>query len=182
MTPAPTSGPSGPTPPADVQTGRADFTAPAPADAPGPSVPTPEPPQDVADAEVVEQRSETVVEQTKDPTEALVAEEEEKAAAEAAAIGGPGPHDAEDPAMEAVYEAGGGEAEGFELSERDLVENATHGEGRGKPLRDAFTAENEQSSAAYGEPDEVDVTEVTSDPDPEPGDEAGEGPGRAHDV
>jgi hypothetical protein len=185
MTPAPTSPPSGPTPPADTQSGRADIGAPAPADAPGPSVSTPDPPQDVTDAEVVEPRSELAVEKTKDPTEALVADEEAKAAAEAGAIGGPGPHDAEDPAMEAVYEGGGGEAEGFELSERDLVDNATHGGGRGKPLRDAFTVESEQSGASYGEADEEDVSEVTRDADAEPGDasaEAGEGPGRASDV
>jgi hypothetical protein len=118
--------------------------------------------------------------------EALIASEEAKAAAEAAAIGGPGPNDAHgDPAMEPVYEAGGGDAEGFEIAEEELIENASHGDGRGKPLRDAFTPERESdlAGATYGEPDEEDVTEVVRDPDGEGSDvEAGEGPGRAHDV
>jgi hypothetical protein len=187
MTAAPTGAdaPSGPTPPSDMFAGRTNLTAQAPADAPGPSVPSPVQPVDRD--EPLAPDPERLAEQTRDPVEALVAEEEAKAAAEAAAIGGPAPHDAPDPAMDPVYQAGGGEAEGFEVAERDLVENATHGEGRGKPLADAFTpeAETDLSSAAYGEPDEEDVTEVTTDPDADPGDdaaEAGKGPGRAHDV
>ena len=58
--------------------------------------------------------------------------------------------------MRAVYEGGGGEAEGFELAEADLVENAQHGDGRGEPLSDAFTPEREsdRSDADFGEPDE----------------------------
>src|SRR3954470_15409525 len=34
--------------------------------------------------------------------------------------------DPDDPAMQPVYEAGGGESEGFELAEEELIENATH--------------------------------------------------------
>jgi hypothetical protein len=54
-----------------------------------------------------------------------------------------------------VEEAGGGEAEGFEQSERELVEGASHGEERWDPETDAFTPEEEsdRSSAEYGEPD-----------------------------
>lgn len=73
-----------------------------------------------------------------------------------------------DPAFEAVDEAGGGVAEGFEQAEEDLIENASHGDGMGDPLTDAIDNENveaERSTAAYGEPDEVDATEVTSDPE-----------------
>lgn len=114
-----------------------------------------------------------------------VAEEEAAAAAEAGAIGGPAPRGAGDPAMDPVYQAGGGEAEGFEAAEAELIENASHGEGRGKPWRDAFSVERESdlSGASYGEPDEVDVTEVVRDADAarDPSAGAGEGPGRAHD-
>jgi hypothetical protein len=118
--------------------------APAPADAPGPSVSTAGPPAseteraEAAEANVPEPRPDD------DP---LVADEEAAAAAEAAAIGGPRLHDADDPAFEAAYEAGEGEAEGFEIAERELEENATHGEGRGDPVRDAFTPEVEADEA-----------------------------------
>jgi hypothetical protein len=50
-----------------------------------------------------------------------------------------------------VDEAGGGEAEGFELAEQELIERAENWEGR-SPERDAFPAE-EQSGAEYGEAD-----------------------------
>jgi hypothetical protein len=90
--------------------------------------------------------------------DALVAAEEAAAAAEAAGIGGPRLDDAHgDPALEPVYEAGGGEAEGFEIAEEELVENAAHGGGRGDPLVDAFTpeAESDLSTAVDGEADEI---------------------------
>ena len=51
---------------------------------------------------------------------------------------------------------GGGDAEGFELAERDLVRNASHDDGAAFPERDAFTPERESdlSPAEYGEADE----------------------------
>ena len=86
-----------------------------------------------------------------------------------------------DPAMEPVYEAGGGEAEGFEQAEQELVENAEHGEHSGALDEGIpFEAEAQESGAAYGEPDEVDVTEKTSDPEEGP-DDPGKGPGIAAD-
>jgi hypothetical protein len=90
--------------------------------------------------------------------DALVAAEEAAAAAEASAIGGPRLDDAHgDPALEPVYEAGGGDAEGFELAEAELIENASHGEGRADPLFDAPTPEVEadRATAVDGEPDEL---------------------------
>lgn len=33
--------------------------------------------------------------------------------------------------MEPVYEAGGGEAEGFEMAEEELIEHASHGDSGG---------------------------------------------------
>jgi hypothetical protein len=79
--------------------------------------------------------------------------------------------------MRPVYEAGGGEAEGFEQAEDELIENASHGEGN--PALDEFPgeAESDLSGAEYGEPDEVDSTEVTQDP--EDPDDPGAGPGIA---
>jgi hypothetical protein len=55
-----------------------------------------------------------------------------------------------------VEEGGGGQAEGFELSEEELIEHASHGDEQ-KPsriIRDAGAEEDEDSDAVYGEPDE----------------------------
>ena len=93
------------------------------------------------------------------PDDDLVREEEAAAAADAAHIGGrAGDEDDFDPAMRPVYEAGGGEAEGFEQAESDLIENASHGDGRGNPETDAFTGEveSDRSGAEYGEADQFD--------------------------
>ncbi|MHB8659692.1 MAG: hypothetical protein ACYC91_17440 [Solirubrobacteraceae bacterium] len=93
--------------------------------------------------------------------DALVAQQESAAAAEAAAIGGVVEPTTGDPAMEAVYQAGGGEQEGWEAAEEALVENATHGDGHGDPARDALTpeAEADRSSAVYGEADRLPPTD-----------------------
>jgi hypothetical protein len=55
----------------------------------------------------------------------------------------------------AVDEAGGGESEGFELSERELIEHASHGDDQTltRILRDAGPNE-EPTPAVYGEADE----------------------------
>jgi hypothetical protein len=55
-----------------------------------------------------------------------------------------------------VEEGGGGQAEGFELSEQELIEHASHGDQQ-KPsriIRDAGAEEDEEPDAVYGEPDE----------------------------
>jgi hypothetical protein len=118
------------------------------------------------------------------PDDDLIREEEAAAAADARQIGGvAGDENDFDPEMRAVYEAGGGESEGFEQAEADLIDNAQHGDGRGDPLSDAFTPEREsdRSTAAYGEPDEEDVTEVVRDPESTDPDDPAAGPGIAHD-
>jgi hypothetical protein len=87
---------------------------------------------------------------------------EREAAAEAAAIGGSQPAlgdefgDDVDPADQAVLEAGGGDQDGFELAEHDLIRNASHDDGEALPERDAFTPEHEsdRSTAEYGQADE----------------------------
>jgi hypothetical protein len=131
----------------------------------------------------------------------LLRREESAAAAEAARIGGPGPETDGDEADRPVEEAGGGEAEGFEIAERELAEQASHGDQRWSPEADAFSPEGEPDrpaaagdeaapedlapegrgdrvAPAYGEPDEVDPTEVVRDPREGP-DDPGEGPGLA---
>ena len=52
----------------------------------------------------------------------------------------------EDPALQPLTEAGQGEAEGFEEAERELEENATHGDGRGFPEEDVPDAEEDPGS------------------------------------
>ena len=112
--------------------------------------------------------------------DALAAEQAEAAAAEAGAIGGPDPQPELDPADRPVAEGGGGEAEGFEQAEEALVGQASHEDVPADPAGEAMTPEREadRSDAAYGEGDEVDVTEVTSDPDAG-SEDPGEGPGIA---
>jgi hypothetical protein len=55
-------------------------------------------------------------------------EEVDAAAAEAARIGGVAGDEDLDPAERPVIEGGGGEAEGFELAEQQLIEHASHGD------------------------------------------------------
>src|SRR3712207_5613107 len=94
------------------------------------------------------------------PDDDLIRQEEAAAAADAAKIGGrAGDEDEFEPEMRAVYEGGGGVAEGFELAEADLVDNASHSDGTGDPLSDAFSpeAESDRGTVEYGEPDEEKV-------------------------
>jgi hypothetical protein len=86
--------------------------------------------------------------------EARIAEEEEQAAQEAARIGGDVPPATDDPARNPLVEAGEGEAEGFELAEKELEESASHGDSRGFPQEDLPDAE-EPTDVEYGEPDEA---------------------------
>jgi hypothetical protein len=55
----------------------------------------------------------------------------------------------------AVEEAGGGESEGFELSEQELIQHASHGDEQ-TPARIIYDAgrEEEPPGAIYGEADE----------------------------
>jgi hypothetical protein len=93
-------------------------------------------------------------EQGRHNDEDYVRREERLAAAEAGGIGGEGSDEEYPPEERAVREGGGGEAEGFEDAEAELIENAGHGEGN--PLPDAFSGEveSDRSGAEYGEADE----------------------------
>jgi hypothetical protein len=55
----------------------------------------------------------------------------------------------------AVEEAGGGESEGFELTEQELIQHASHGDDQ-TPARIIYDAgpEEEPPGAVYGEADE----------------------------
>lgn len=92
----------------------------------------------------------------------IAREEADRAAREAAAIGG-NPSD-EEPltgdegtgeADRAVVEAGGGESEGFEQAERELVEHATHGDQHAarRVIQDAPDETDDGRSAEAGEAD-----------------------------
>jgi hypothetical protein len=87
----------------------------------------------------------------------LVDEEAEEAAAEAARIGGRRPEYDVDESHRPLEEAGEGEAEGFELAEHDLIEEASHGEEGRSPELDAFTPEleSDEADSVYGEADDV---------------------------
>ncbi|MFL5827204.1 MAG: hypothetical protein ACJ76V_11835 [Thermoleophilaceae bacterium] len=97
--------------------------------------------------------------------EPYVEEQEEAAAAAAGHIGGDGGEPDWPDEERAVREAGGGEQEGFEEAEAELIENASHGEG--VPSDDTFEGEEEiesdRSTAEYGEPDHVIVEDDEDD-------------------
>jgi hypothetical protein len=158
-------------PPAAASTPPTTPVAPPPVETPGPSVTPPgrehgSETERAERAEATTPDSEVLRGRPRHVDDDYVAQEEAAAAAEARAIGGPGVDDAHgDPAWEAVYEAGGGEAEGFELSEEELIENATHGGGHADPISDAFTPEREadEVTAIDGEPDREHVSEVEDD-------------------
>jgi hypothetical protein len=57
----------------------------------------------------------------------------------------------------AVEEAGGGESEGFELAEQELIEHTSHGDGHStaRITRDAASeGDDEETDLLYGEADE----------------------------
>ena len=100
-----------------------------------------------------------------DEYDPLAEEEAEAARAEARDIGGRPTRDLEedlphDPAMDPVYEAGGGESEGFEMAEEELVEHSEHGPAKPEVqvrVREEVDRETEEPDpATYGEPDQVD--------------------------
>jgi hypothetical protein len=81
-------------------------------------------------------------------------EEEQAAAAEAGAIGGPNPDPELSESDRVISEGGEGESEGFELAEDELIRNASHDDGHGNPLLDRIDEEAGDSGAEYGEADQ----------------------------
>jgi hypothetical protein len=87
-------------------------------------------------------------------------EQADAAASEAGAIGGrpssePESQEDADEAARPVVEAGGGEAEGFERAERELVEHATHGDQHAarRAIEDAPRTDDDDRAAQGGEAD-----------------------------
>jgi hypothetical protein len=65
--------------------------------------------------------------------------------------------DPKDPAMQPVWEAGGGESEGFEMAEAQLIEHASHGDDHGTAAitghAEHWTEERAPDGDVYGEAD-----------------------------
>jgi hypothetical protein len=95
-----------------------------------------------------------------DPRDRDAAREADAAAAEAGAIGGRAPENA-DPERRPVEEAGGGESEGFEQAEEDLREHTEHGYQAPSPTETAFTPEQEsdEETIERAEADDIRSTE-----------------------
>jgi hypothetical protein len=97
----------------------------------------------------------------RDREDELAAQEAERAAAEAGAIGGrtssaPEPADgAPDDAERPLAEAGQGEAEGFEQAEQDLIEHASHGDQHAarRAIEDAPPERDDARAETAGEAD-----------------------------
>src|SRR5436190_5538275 len=96
-----------------------------------------------------------------DEYDPLAEEEAQAAAAEARNIGGRPTRDLEedlphDPAMDPVYEAGGGEQDGFEIAEEELIEHTEHGPAKPEVqvrVREEDVSEEENTTESYGEGD-----------------------------
>ena len=118
----------------------------------------PRPPdEDLIEEEEVEAASDAA------PDDDVVREEEAAAAAQASQIGGSGgADDVEDEAQRPLAEAGEGESEGFEQAEKQLIENSGD-MGAPDPTELAGEPEQDRTDAVYGEPDEVESTEVEDD-------------------
>jgi hypothetical protein len=96
-----------------------------------------------------------------DEYDPLAEEEAEAAREEARRIGGRPTRDLEEdlphnPAMDPVYEAGGGEQDGFEMAEEELREHTEHGPAKPEVqvrVREEEYSEEENTSSEYGEGD-----------------------------
>jgi hypothetical protein len=116
-------------------------------------MPDPEPTRDPAREEAARAASEDVGADEFD--EDLVAQETERAGAEAARIGGrtssePPPAEDVDETQRPLVEAGEGEAEGFEQAEQELIEHASHGDKHAarRAIEDAPLEESDDARAS----------------------------------
>ena len=93
------------------------------------------------------------------PWEDLEEREERLAGEEASRIGGPAPQSDADPAQRPIQEAGGGESEGWEETEAELIRHASHADDRSSTviLEEAARPEQEAdlSTAQYAEADQT---------------------------
>ena len=96
--------------------------------------------------------------------DSLVDDEEAAAAAEAAGIGGVAGDEDLDPAERPVREAGGGEAEGFEIAEDDLIEHASHGDEHSGRMA-LYHAGQDEEEGVTGVPGEADSASLDEEDD-----------------
>jgi hypothetical protein len=87
-------------------------------------------------------------------------EQADRAAAEAARIGGApstegSPAEEVDEAQRPLAEAGQGQAEGFEQAEEELIEHASHGDQHAarQAIEDGTTEQDDARAAQQGDPD-----------------------------
>lgn len=151
-------------------------------DKPEPNVPDPTDLPEGTGAESRDRERSSIDSELDTPEDPLLRREERAAEVEAGSIGGPAPDYEASEETRPLEESGQGVAEGFEEAERGLAEQASHGDPRYSPEQDAFPPEEDtdEAGAVYGEPDEIDPTEVTRDPREDP-DDPGQGPGLAAD-
>jgi hypothetical protein len=92
-------------------------------------------------------------------------EQIDAAATEAAEIGGAVGEEDLDPAERPVIEAGGGESEGFEMAQEELIDHASHGDQRPAHaiLRDQGAAEESDPEREDSEADHERSSERNSD-------------------
>jgi hypothetical protein len=95
-----------------------------------------------------------------EPDEDVVAQETDRAATEAGAIGGRASSEQSraeetDDAQRPLVEAGEGEAEGFELAEQELIEHASHGDQHAarRAIEDTPDEPDDARAAEGGEAD-----------------------------
>src|SRR4029079_4685623 len=103
--------------------------------------------------------------------------EEAPAAGEATAIGAePGldpvrdddiipPGESDDPARRVVEEAGGGESEGFELAEAELIDRAENFGGPSPAVDAERVSEDDRADVVYGDADSFETSEDDPDAD-----------------
>jgi len=91
-------------------------------------------------------------------------QEIEEAEREAAAVGGQAGRTYDDPSQRAVREGGGGESEGFEDSERELIEHASHADQAPahRVLHDQGAPEELQTERVDGDADHELSSESTA--------------------
>ena len=121
-------------------------------------MPDPEPTRDPAREKAARAAAENLG--VGEPDEDFIAQEEARAAADAARIGGrpssePPPVEDVDEAHRPLVEAGEGESEGFEQAEQELIEHASHGDlhAARQAIEDAPDESDDARASGGGEAD-----------------------------
>ena len=75
------------------------------------------------------------------------------------------PGESDDPARRVVEEAGGGESEGFELAEAELIDRAENSSGPSPAVDAERVSEDDRADIVYGEADSFETSEDDPDAD-----------------